>query len=277
MLLAPAAASAQVWRPLSPTDQLAPLDPISSGPVAFPAPTAPHIIVGVAPGADLDAVAASLRPYASSLQVLRAVGEVTLVASNAAEVADLAGHDPRIEFAEPDRSFSGLAEPFDAVDPVTGLAYDWQYDAVQAGPAIAAVGGGSSTIVAVVDSGVDVAQPDLAGRLLPGYDATLGDGTVFDSVGHGTFVAGLITMVDGNDIGSKGIAGATRVLPVRASARRVVHGCRDDSGHHVGGRPWGRRDQPEPRRPGRRPGARPGDRLRDREGRARRRLGRQLG
>ena len=101
--------------------------------------------------------------------------------------------------------------------PSTGLAYDWQYDAVQAGPAIAAVGGGSSTIVAVVDSGVDVAQPDLAGRLLPGYDATRGDGTVFDSVGHGTFVAGLISMVDGNGIGAKGVAGATRVLPVRAS------------------------------------------------------------
>ena len=168
----PAVASAQVWRPLSSTDELAPLDPISSGPIAFPAPTAPRIIVGVAPGADLDAVAASLRPYASSLQILRAVGEVALVASNAAAVADLAAHDPRIEFAEPDRSYAGLAEPFDAVDPVTGLAYDWQYDAVQAGPAIAAVGGGSSTIVAVVDSGVDVAQPDLAGRLLPGYDAT---------------------------------------------------------------------------------------------------------
>ncbi len=217
VLLAPASSSAQVWRPLSSTDALAPLDPIASGPIAFPAPGAPRIIVGVAPGADLDAVAASLRPYASSLQILRAVGEVALVASNAAAVADLAARDPRIEFAQPDRSFPGLAEPFDVVDPVTGLAYDWQYDAVQAGPAIAAVGGGSSTIVAVVDSGVDVAQPDLAGRLLPGYDATGSDGTVFDSVGHGTFVAGLIAMVDGNGIGAKGIAGATRVLPVRAS------------------------------------------------------------
>ena len=68
---------------------------------------APRIIVGVAPGADLDAVAASLRPYASSLQILRAVGEVALVASNAAAVADLAAHDPRIEFAEPDRSLRG--------------------------------------------------------------------------------------------------------------------------------------------------------------------------
>jgi subtilisin family serine protease len=79
------------------------------------------------------------------------------------------------------------------------------------------VGGGSSTIVAVVDTGVDAAQPDLAGRILPGFDATGGDGSTFDVVGHGTFVAGLISMVDGNGIGGKGIAGATQVLPVRAS------------------------------------------------------------
>ena len=38
-----------------------------------------------------------------------------------------------------------------------------------------------------------------------------------DNVGHGTFVAGLVSMVDGNGIGGKGIAGATNVLPIRAS------------------------------------------------------------
>ena len=173
--------------------------------------------MGVAPGADLDAVAASLRPYASSLQILRAVGEVALVASNAAAVADLAARDPRIEFAEPNRSYAGLAEPFDAVDPVTGLVYDWQYDAVQAGPAIAAVGGSESTWSRSSTAVSTSPQPDLAGRLLPGYDATRRRRPVFDSVGHGTFVAGLISMVDGNGIGAKGVAGATSVLPVRAS------------------------------------------------------------
>ena len=38
-----------------------------------------------------------------------------------------------------------------------------------------------------------------------------------DNVGHGTFVAGLVSMVDGNGIGGKGIAGATNVMPIRAS------------------------------------------------------------
>ena len=213
----PAAASAEVWQPPASPDALAPIAPIESGPLVFPSRGAPRIIVGVAAGADVDAVAALLRPFASSLTILRPVGEIALQATNGAAVADLATRDSRIAFAEPDRSLHAFADPFDSIDASTGLAFDWQYDAVQAGPAIAAVGGGSSTVVAVVDSGVDQAQPDLAGRLLPGFDATGTDGTVFDNVGHGTFVAGLIAMVDGNGIGAKGIAGNTQVLPVRAS------------------------------------------------------------
>jgi subtilisin family serine protease len=214
----PATAPAAAWHPAVPAAALAPLAPIADSPIVFPARNAPHLVVGVAPGADLDAVAASLRPFTSSLTILRPVGEVALVASNASAVAALAASDPRIAFAEPDRTLSAFADPADSIDTNTGIAFDWQYDAVQAGPAIAAVGGGSSTIVAVVDTGVDMAQPDLAGRLLQGFDATGTDGTVFDNVGHGTFVAGLIAMVDGNGIGGKGIAGATSVLPVRASS-----------------------------------------------------------
>jgi subtilisin family serine protease len=217
LALSPGMAAAETWQPAGPADALAPLAPIPPGPIEFPARSAPRLVVGVAPGADLDAVAAALQPYASRLTILRPVGEIAVRASNAAAIADLAAHDPRIAFAEPERSFAGLAEPADAIDPQTGFAFDWQYDAVHAGPALAAVGGGSSAAVAVVDTGVDAAQPDLAGRLLPGFDAT-GGGSVFDNVGHGTFVAGLISMIDGDGIGGRGIAGATAVLPVRASA-----------------------------------------------------------
>jgi subtilisin family serine protease len=216
LALAPAA-SAQAWQPPAPSSALAPLEPVSNGPIAFPSATAPKIVIGVAPGADLDAVAAALQPYTSSLVLERAVGEISLVASNGAAVADIAAHDPRIAFAQPQRTWSQLADPADAVDPNTGVAFDWQYDAVNAGPALAAVGGGSSTPIAIVDSGLDTAQPDLAGRPLPGFDATGTDGTVADTDGHGTFVTGLIAMVDGNGIGGKGIGGTTPVLPVRAT------------------------------------------------------------
>ena len=64
---------------------------------------------------------------------------------------------------------------------------------------------------------MDVGHPDLAGRLGEAFDTASGGSVVSDLVGHGTFVSGLISAVDGNGLGGKGVAGATIVLPVRAS------------------------------------------------------------
>lgn len=89
--------------------------------------------------------------------------------------------------------------------------------------------GDAARAVAVLDTGVWLTHPDLAGRLLPGMDFVsdtwnAGDGNGVDgdatdpflSVGtHGTHVAGIIAAVHDN---GTGIAGATRhgrVLPVR--------------------------------------------------------------
>jgi subtilisin family serine protease len=67
----------------------------------------------------------------------------------------------------------------------------------------------------VLDSGVDVTHPDLKGRVGPGVDIQNGGTTVTDTVGHGTFIAGLIAAIDGNGIGGRGVAGATPITPVR--------------------------------------------------------------
>lgn len=108
------------------------------------------------------------------------------------------------------------------VDPLTGIPYSWAYDAVNAGPALAAVGGGSTFPVGVVDTGVDVDEPDLAGRISTlRHDASSGGDNVTDIVGHGTMVAGVIAMVDGNGIGGRGIAGATQIVPIRVTTSGV--------------------------------------------------------
>jgi subtilisin family serine protease len=108
------------------------------------------------------------------------------------------------------------------IDPGTGIPYSWAYDAVDAGAAIAAVGGGSSFPVGIVDTGVDVAAPDLAGRISAlRYDAATGGDDVTDVVGHGTMVAGIIAMVDGNGIGGEGVAGNTQIVPIRVTTSGV--------------------------------------------------------
>jgi hypothetical protein len=64
---------------------------------------------------------------------------------------------------------------------------------------------------------VDAGHPDLAGRVAPARDIAFGQSTAPDLVGHGTFVAGLIAAIDGNGIGTRGVAGATTVVPVRVT------------------------------------------------------------
>jgi len=75
---------------------------------------------------------------------------------------------------------------------------------------------GSGVVVAVIDTGVDATHPDLAGRVLPGYDVydatSLGK---IDPNGHGTHVAGIIAAAAGNGSGISGLAPAVKILPVR--------------------------------------------------------------
>src|SRR4051812_24739889 len=73
---------------------------------------------------------------------------------------------------------------------------------------------GAGVTVAVIDSGVDFAHPDLRGALLPGKDFS-GSGSVADDCGHGTQVAGVIAARAGNGIGLAGVAPRVKVLPLK--------------------------------------------------------------
>jgi type VII secretion-associated serine protease mycosin len=75
---------------------------------------------------------------------------------------------------------------------------------------------GSDVVVAVIDTGVDGAHPDLEGNVLTGYDAIEDtEGGDYDGNGHGTHVAGTVAAIAGNGEGIAGIAPDAKVLPVR--------------------------------------------------------------
>jgi subtilisin family serine protease len=75
--------------------------------------------------------------------------------------------------------------------------------------------GSPSTLVAVLDSGIDAGHPDLAGATRPGYDFVNGDADPADDNGHGTQAAGVIAARGNNSTGVAGICWVCSILPVK--------------------------------------------------------------
>src|SRR5947207_6228841 len=121
-------------------------------------------------------------------------------------------NDPDIEFAERDylaHSCGGINDPY----VVSGN--EWHLAKIQALQAWAVTIGSSNVVVAILDSGVNAAHPDLAGRLLPGYDFVNDDTDPADDFGHGTAVAGTVVADGNNGLGVAGVAYGCSVLPVK--------------------------------------------------------------
>ena len=165
-------------------------------------------------------MAAKVRRLGAEPELFTTIGALAAtVPSGAAAVAALRD-DPRVAYIERDRTLMVAVDPFDIIDPTSGpppIKFTWAYDAVRAGEALVTVGGGSSRIVSVIDTGLDVNHPEFAGQVARVFDTSSGGSDVTDIVGHGTFVSGLISALDGNGRGGKGVAGATKLIAVRAS------------------------------------------------------------
>jgi subtilisin family serine protease len=83
---------------------------------------------------------------------------------------------------------------------------------------------GTGIKIAIIDEGVDLAQPDLVANLLPGYDA-LDQGTNGAPTGddaHGTACAGIAAAVANNGIGVAGVANTANIIPVRTGSGGVI-------------------------------------------------------
>jgi len=74
---------------------------------------------------------------------------------------------------------------------------------------------GSNVTIAVIDSGVDLDHPELAARVVEGYDFVSDDSEADDDYGHGTLVAGVAAAAANNDVGIAGLAWNARIMPVK--------------------------------------------------------------
>ncbi|MDT4949842.1 MAG: serine protease [Pseudonocardiales bacterium] len=110
------------------------------------------------------------------------------------------------------RSFSGTPN-----DP----SYTQQsgyYTAVNAPAAWDVQHGSAAVKIAVIDSGVDIAQPDLSGKVVSAYNAVDGTADVTDTLGHGTFVAGVAAANTDNAVGVAGAGYNSSLMAVKIAA-----------------------------------------------------------
>jgi subtilisin family serine protease len=76
--------------------------------------------------------------------------------------------------------------------------------------------GSPRVVIAIVDSGIDAAQPDLAGAIRPGYDFVSRDADATDPPGgHGTAVAGVAAARASNGFGGMGTCFSCDLMPLR--------------------------------------------------------------
>lgn len=75
--------------------------------------------------------------------------------------------------------------------------------------------GDDDVVIAVVDTGVDAANADLAGRLVAGYDFVNDDTAPDDDNGHGTAAATIAAGAGDNGTGVAGLCWRCRIMPVK--------------------------------------------------------------
>jgi len=180
---------------------------------ARPAFASGHILVAKAPtSADTDFLTA-LAQRGSSLGKLRGL-EIHVVnvrpGDEQASVTQLL-RNPHVQFAELDV----LVQPSATVnDP--NFSSEWHLPTIGASTAWD-IALGSGVTIAILDTGVDGTHPDLAPRLVPGWNFYDNNSNTSDVYGHGTAVAGTAAAAMNNGIGVAGVAGNANIMPVRIS------------------------------------------------------------
>jgi subtilisin family serine protease len=141
------------------------------------------------------------------------VAATTVALAGASATPALAAHDPLLP------QQWALAEP-----QAIGAQVAWSQST------------GNGVLVAILDSGVQLDHPDLAGNLwtnpnekpngkdddnngyvddINGANMFSNDGNVADDEGHGTHVAGIVAAKAGNDIGGSGVAPNASIMAVK--------------------------------------------------------------
>ena len=125
------------------------------------------------------------------------------------------GSRPEVEFAEFDQILP--LQQMVPNDPLYDNPNSWSLMKINAPGGWSIETGSSNIIIAILDTGVEVTHPELASKIVPGWNIYNNNADTSDVYGHGTAVAGTAAASSNNSIGVASVAWGCRIMPIRIS------------------------------------------------------------
>jgi subtilisin family serine protease len=212
--------------------------PLASGPWAAvePVKAATTLLVRFASTASSDQINNDLAPFGGRVVTTYPDGPSVVAlppwADTGADLSLLKG-DAGVVYAEADATFhaSGVQASGGPVTPNNpGYSQEWGMSLVDAPAAWGVTTGTPSTIVAVLDTGLDMSNPAFLGRIwtnpnpngsdgyrgdLHGWNFISNNSNLNDDDGHGTHVTGILAATGNNGIGVAGMNWGARIMPLK--------------------------------------------------------------
>ena len=193
-------------------EEAAPPAHVSAGPASW---VADELLVAHHPGIDRPRVEEIYRSHGATIvdEIPQIRTHLLRVAPSALEsVRQALARRPEIEFVERNYVMPAALTPNDA-----NYWKEWHLEKINAPSAWDVSTGDSGVVIAILDSGIDSSHPDLAAKIVPGYNAYDNNSDTSDVGGHGTMVAGSAAAISNNGAGVASVAWQNPLMPIRVT------------------------------------------------------------
>jgi len=163
---------------------------------------------GVSKTAAMKAIHAAGATIIGEIEPLR-VKQLKVPAQARDKVMAALAKNPNFSFVENNSLAEATAIPDDERYPS-----QWHLPIMHASAGWDLCTGSYGVPIAIIDSGVDPDHPDLADKLIPGYNFVANNQDTHDVYGHGTAVAGSAAAIGNNSIGVSGVAWDNPIMPL---------------------------------------------------------------
>ena len=174
-----------------------------------------EVLVKIKSGADIEKIVSEVGG-----EIIESLPQISVIRiklepqMSVAEVVQILEKLEEVEYAEP----NGICY-MNLVPNDSNYGSQWAPQLTRAESAWGVTTGASGVIIAITDTGVDGTHPDLAGKVIAGYD-TYNNTAILENTNsavysHGTHCAGIAAAIGNNSRGIAGVAWGSKIMPVK--------------------------------------------------------------